>query len=516
MTTMIPTPGTVSPATGESLPPVEATPVDDVSKIVEAARTAQKSWGSLGLDERAERLHGFVQSVLADHKEVLEIMSQETGRSETECLMSEVVGLKDYLNGAHRAAKKALEPEKIKLSGLDYPGKKAVIEAVPRGVVGIIAPWNFPLSNFWKSLFPALLAGNGVVLKPSEHTPRTGAWLAEQCAKNLPGGLVGLLQGAGEIGGALLNASIDSIVFTGSVRTGKRVAEAAAQRLMPCSLELGGKDAAIVLADCDLDRTVAGITQWSMMNAGQNCSGIERVYVESSIADTFITRLAKTVGKLRVAPEQGCDLGPLQNQGQLNIVVDHVDDAKAKGARIVCGGEPTGQGYGYQPTVIDNCDNSMKIIEEETFGPVVAITRISTAEEGIGLANASQFGLNGSVWTTDINRGERIARQLDVGIALVNNHSLTGIMPEIPWTGVKDTGTGIAGSRHAYESFVRRRTVFTDRSNKPDPWWFPATPELASFGAALVRRNQGSIGALLKLAGLVNKRIAAIRKFAKE
>ena len=506
-------PGTISPATGETLEPISHTDITQIPELVLRARQAQIAWGHMTLGNRAKALHEVVQAILSNHKEVISIMSKETGRSETECLMSEVVGLKDYLNGAVSAAKKALADEPIKLAALDYPGKKAVVEAVPRGVIVIIAPWNFPLSNFWKSLFPALLSGNAVVLKPSEYTPRTGAWLAKQCASILPEGLVSVVQGDGGVGCALLDADINGIVFTGSVATGKKVASFAAEKLVPCSVELGGKDAAIVLSDCDLERTVAGIVQWGMMNAGQNCASIERVYVENSIADQFVSKLAAVTSKLRVSPAQDCDIGPLQNAAQLDIVKSHIADAKEKGAKIVCGGEPTGQGFGFSPTVIDACQSGMKVVDEETFGPVLAVVRVENADEAVRLANESRYGLNGSVWTTNITKGQQLARKLEVGIALVNNHSLTGIMPEIPWTGVKETGTGVAGSRHSYDTFVRRRTLFTDTSKKPDPWWLPASSELAEMGDALVKRNQGSLGALLKLAGLVNKRIAVIKKF---
>ncbi|MEE2904461.1 MAG: aldehyde dehydrogenase family protein [Myxococcota bacterium] len=506
-------PGTISPATGETLEPVSHTDVTLIPELIARAHQAQLAWGHMTLSNRAKALHEVVQVILSNHKEVISLMSKETGRSETECLMSEVVGLKDYLNGAVSAAKNALADEPIKLSALDYPGKKAVVEAVPRGVIAIIAPWNFPLSNFWKSLFPALLSGNAVVLKPSEYTPRTGEWLAKQCASVLPEGLVSIVQGDGGVGRALLSANISGVVFTGSVSTGKKVASFAAERLIPCSVELGGKDAAIVLADCDLQRTVSGIVQWGMMNAGQNCAAIERVYVENAIADQFVSKLAAVTSKLRVAPAQGCDIGPLQNATQLAIVKAHVADAVGKGAQILCGGEPTGEGFGFSPTIIDACQSGMKIVDEETFGPVIAVVRVDNADEAVKLANESRYGLNGSVWTKDISKGQRLARKLEVGIALVNNHSLTGIMPQIPWTGTKETGTGVAGSRHSYDTFVRRRTLFTDVSKKPDPWWLPSSPELAEMGAALVQRNQGSLGALLKLAGLVNKRIAAIKKF---
>lgn len=507
---------TQNPADGSKLDEVRATARDDVAAVVSRARKAQPGWAARSLRERAELLKALGRDLLEHRAEALAIMSGETGRGETECLMSEMVGIPDFVKQAIRAAEKALAPEKIKLSALDYPGKKATVELLPRGVIGIIAPWNYPLSNFFKSLFPALLAGNAVVLKPSEHTPRTGAWLADRANAVLPKDLVGLVQGGGEVGEALLEAAIDGIVFTGSVRTGKRVAARAGEKLIPCSVELGGKDAAIVLADCDLERTVAGIAQWGIHNAGQNCAAIERVYVERSIADEFVRRLGRFVGSLQVAPGDGpTDLGPLQNDAQLAIVERHVADAKQKGAKLICGGERTGKGLGYSPTVLDQCTTEMDVVREETFGPVIAVTRVKDAEEALALANDSVYGLNGSVWTTDIERGTELAKRMEVGVALVNNHSITGILPETPWTGVKDTGFGVASSRHAYHVFTRPRTLFVDRARAPDPWWMPANPDLAALGDALVARGLGGgLGVLFKLAGLVGRRAKAIRERA--
>jgi len=323
-----------------------------------------------------------------------------------------------------------------------------VVELVPRGVVGIITPWNYPLMQVYKPLFPALLAGNAVVIKPSEHTPRSADWLGRLCQEVLPLGLVQVVHGAGDIGRAVIEGGVDAVTFTGSVRTGRRVAVACAERFLPCSSELGGKDAAIVLADCTLDRTVAGIVYTSLHNAGMDCASVERVLVEDAIADVFVARLGAAAAKIRVGNAANSEIGPVQNAQQLAIVEDHVQDAIAKGATLVTGGERTGEGLGYRPTVLDHVTREMRVATEETFGPVVAVMRVPNAEAAVDEANRSPYGLNGSVWTSDLARGERLARTLEVGIAHVNGHAWTGTQPYIPWTGVKDTGTGVVGSRH--------------------------------------------------------------------
>lgn len=484
---------------------------DDVAKAVAAARQAQPAWAARPLDERIQVVVGVARRMLETREEGIRLLGDEMGRSAIDSLMSEIASMVEFARGAGRAARKALAPERVSLSRLDFPGKRAVIEAVPRGVVGIISPWNYPVLNLVKPLFPALLAGNAVVIKPSEHAPRTAGWLARLC-REACGEVVQVVQGDGAVGAALLEHDIDAVVFTGSVATGRKVALKAAEKLIPCSLELGGKDAALVLADCDLDRTVAGIAQWGFHNAGQDCAAIERVFVEEAVAERFVERLGRVAAKLTVAPE-GRDVGPLQNPRQLEIVQRHVEDAIAKGARVVAGGECTGQGLGFQPTVLDGCTDEMLVMSEETFGPVLAIARVKDDTEAVRRANASEYGLTGSVWTRDIAKGERLARQLEVGVAFVNNHAFSGgAIPEMPWTGVKATGTGVASSRHAYPAFVRPRAVLTDRNKNPDPWWMPYDDTLEAFGQALVDRSLGSVGALLKLGGLLGKRVKAIKE----
>lgn len=511
-----PAPGTISPADESALEPVPSTTPEDLHHIVERAREAQIAWEHRTLNERVRALERAVRRILENAREGAEIVRQESGKSVTDTLMNELATLGPYLDNAVREAEIALEPVAVRLPRLEYPGKRARIEMVPRGVIGVIAPWNYPLANFWKPLFPALLAGNGVVMKPSEHTPRVGAWLHAQLEAELPAGLVGLIQGGGDVGAALLESGIDAVTFTGSVATGKKVAARAGELLIPCSVELGGKDAAIVLADCNVDRTVAGIAQWAMHNCGQNCAAIERVYVEEAIADELVGRLAKMVSKLRVAPaDEHADLGPLQNHQQLEIVERHVRDALDKGATLVCGGERTGVGLGFFPTVLDHCTEEMDVVVEETFGPVIAIRRVREAEEALRLANASQFGLNGSIWTQNLARGTDLARRLDAGVVLVNNHAFTGSMAHVPWTGVKETGPGIAASRFSYHTFARPRTLFVDANARPDAWWFPIDEDLATMANLLIERSLGSVKAMLKLATLLPKRVKSVERLSR-
>lgn len=508
-----PAPGTVNPITGAELPPVAHTDPADVAGIIAKARAAQAAWAATPFPERARRVQALGRLIVERRAEGAAAMAPELGRTPGMCEIAELNNSVAFADAVIKAGRRALAPHKVGLSMLDFPGKRAVVEPVARGVVGIIAPWNYPVGNFMKSLLPALLSGNAVVMKPSEQTPRAGAWLAGLAREAIGGEVVQLVQGGGAVGAALVDAGIDAVVFTGSVPTGRKVAAAAAARLIPCSLELGGKDAAIVLADADLDRTAVGISQWSMFNSGQDCSSIERVYVEASVADAFVAKLAKVVGGLRVADGTGeAELGALQNAAQLDIVEAHVADAVAKGAKVLCGGTRTGTGNGYPGTVLDHCTHDMQVMTDETFGPVVAICRVADAEEAVRLANDSRYGLNGSVWTKDLAKGEALARRLEVGVALVNNHSFTGTLPETPWTGTKETGPGVASSQWAYGTFVRRRTVLVDKNKDPDPFWMPADETLATFRDLLAQKNLGGgIGVMLKLGGVLGKRVKAIR-----
>jgi len=487
-----------------------------VSTAIARAAQAQVSWANRSLDERIEQVRALAQVLLGSAEEAVVILSEETGRSKTESRLSEIATVKEYVEDAIRTARVALSVEKVRLSALDFPKKKGKIEMIPRGVIGVIAPWNYPLMQFYKSLFPALLAGNAVVLKPSELAPRAGEWLAEKCREVLPEGLVELLSGGGDVGVALVKGGLDGVVFTGSVATGRSVAEACARQLIPCSVELGGKDAAIVLEDCDFDRTVAGVLWAGMHNCGHDCAAVERVYVVNSIADRFVTALGDAAKRLDVFPQGRCDIGTVQNARQLKTIEEHVSDALEKGARVIAGGSRINDGLGYYPTVLDGCTHEMRVVTEETFGPVIAVIRVQDGDEGVRAANDSQYGLNGSVWTQDISKGQSLAGRLQVGVAHVNNHKWTGgTLAHTPWTGIKDTGFGVAGSRHAYHLFARPRLLMWDGNTKPEPFWLPMNEDLEQFSKALIQRGRGQFSALFKLLPLLGKRVKAVTEFVR-
>jgi acyl-CoA reductase-like NAD-dependent aldehyde dehydrogenase len=494
----------------------------DLPQMVEQARMSGIHWSQMTLNERADRLIKLGRMITARREEGAELLAQETGRASSMLALSELNNVLTFISACIKEAKYALKPTKVKLSSLDWPGKSVRVEQVPRGVIGIIAPWNYPISNFYKSLFPALLAGNTVVIKPSEFTPRVGAWLAEVARETLGEGIVNCVQGGAVVGAALIDAGIDAIVFTGSVTTGEKVAIAAAKNLIPCSLELGGKDAALVLADAEIERSALGIAQWSMFNSGQDCSSIERLYIVESIADQFLSTLTKIIANLSfhgdgtLTEEDEADVGPLQNQSQLHLVQAHVESAVKSGAKVLCGGEITGQGYGFKPTLLDHCNDRMTVVTDETFGPVLAVVRVPNIEEAITQINRSQYGLNGSVWTKDIKLGEHIARRFEVGVALVNNHSFTGSLPQTPWTGVKQTGYGVASSRWAYHTFVRPKTVVIDKNKGPDPFWLPIDDSYRQFVEAVALKNLGGgIRVMIRLVRLLGRRIRATRSLLK-
>ncbi len=483
-----------SPVDGHALPAVEATAPGAVQGLVERARAAQIGWAEKDISARAKALAKLGPRILKRADEIARVVHEETGKPEVEALLGEVLASADLVAHWCAAAEELFEPTEVELDALSYPRKFGFIHREARGTLGVIMPWNFPFALPLRTLVPALLSGDAVVFKPSEITPRTGALIRELLGDLVAPDLFALAQGGPDVGVALCSAEVDAVIFTGSPRAGREVARACAERLIPCSLELGGKDAALVLADANLERAANGIVWASMMNAGQNCGAVERVYVLESVAGPFIDRVVALVGSL----EAGRDYGPLTTRAQLRIVASHVDEAREKGAKVLAGGEARGPGSGFAPTVLQVDTDDLAVIRDETFGPVLPIRVVKDEDEAVRLANASRYGLTASVWTRNTVKGERLARKLKAGVVTINNHSFTGAIPGAPWSGVGESGYGVTNSHFALDMLTRPRFVLVDENKaRRELYWYPYTPVLRKVALALisVRGGARSLGA---------------------
>ena len=474
---------------------------EDVPEVVTNARAAQPAWGALSADERARRIAPLKDRVLDRAEAIARVVREEVGKPEVEALLGEVLPSADVVKFWTSNIADLLDPEEVDIDAIAYPGKEGVIEREARGVVAVIMPWNFPFALPLRTIVPALLAGNAVVFKPSEVSPKSGALVAEVLAGLVPEGVFGVVQGAGDVGAALCEADVDLVVFTGSVATGRKVAHACAEKLIPCSLELGGKDAAIVLADADLERAANGVVWGAMMNAGQNCASVERVYVVRSVGEAFTKKVCEVVASLR----PGVDVGPLATPAQRAIVARHVDAAKAAGAKVLSGGagKDEGETREYPPTVVSVEDDETPLMRDETFGPVLPIALVDDAEEAIRRANASRYGLTASLWTRDRKKARVLARRLRAGVVTINNHGFTGALPNAPWSGHGETGWGITGSTLALDTLTRPRLVLLDRSRgKRELWWYPYTPALRNVAVAMATLRSGTRGIFARLGAL--------------
>jgi acyl-CoA reductase-like NAD-dependent aldehyde dehydrogenase len=507
-----------SPLDGAELAPLAVSTPAEIRHQVERARVAQASWAELTVDERFARMQRAAREMLQRRHEVMALARREMGKLEVEGLFHEALGPLETLGRWHQVVREATGRKRVRLNPMSFPGKRASVDLLPRGVVGIIAPWNFPVSGLYRSVFPALLTGNAVVLKPSEHTPRASAWLVERLATHLPEGLVSVAFGDGAAGAALVEAGIDACVFTGSPAAGAKVRVRCAELGLPASVELGGKDPAIVLCDCDLPRTVAGLTHWSLSNVGQSCGAIELALVDRAIADELVSALASAWQRLRTwgaAPDQPgqLEIAPLANERQLAVVEAQVADALAKGAKLVTGGARTGLGLGYLPTLLDHCDERMAVVREETFGPVLAVVRVDGPADAIRRANELPYGLGASLWTRDLARAERLADRLAYGVVDVNNHGLTGAMPELPWSGLRKTGFGVANGEHGLSTFVRPRALLVDTQRGPEMFWMPFDRELLELGELLSDAQLGRILGAWKIPLLLRRRVETVKRF---
>ena len=466
-----------SPATLEELGEIEVQNAADAAAAVERARKAQIDWSALSVGERSRYLLRTLQVLLDRQDEVIDTVIKETGKARTEALQMEVYAVGDALNFYAKNAESILRTEKRKLHGMLRFMKRLRVVYRPLGVVAVISPWNGPFVLAMNPCLQALVSGNAVILKPSEVTPFSGLLAADIFTEaGLPEGLFQVLTGDGETGAALCRAGVDKVAFTGSVATGRKVAVSCAEQLIPCTLELGGKDAMIVCDDINLDTAAAGAVGGAFMNTGQYCCGTERVYVMDSVADEFTDKVVERVSALRQGAEGEFDVGAIFWPKQLEIIESHVQDAVERGARVLAGGRrnPDLQGLFYEPTVLVDVDHEMRIMREETFGPVLPIMRVADEEEALALANDSEYGLGGNVWTRDSAKGIRLAERMQTGSVCVNDMTMTYGVQEAPFGGLKASGvgqvngeTGLRGYCHAEPIIVDRRSGKMAESRYP-------------------------------------------------
>jgi acyl-CoA reductase-like NAD-dependent aldehyde dehydrogenase len=486
-----------------------AAPAAVVAGAVARARATQPAWAALLPRERARRLLPVKNRLLDRADTIAECVRAEVGKPRVEALLGEVLPSADVVQYWVEGIEELQQPVEVQLDGLAYPGKRGTTYREARGVVGLITPYNFPVALPLRTIVPALLSGNAVVFKPSEVTRRSGDVIAELFQGLLPDGILCVVQGAGDVGAALCSADVDLVVFTGSVSSGRKVAHACAERLVPCAVELGGKDAAIVLADADLERAANGIVWGGMMNAGQNCASVERVYVEKSVATAFASRLCTVAAALR----RGIDVGSLSTSTQREIVSRQVKEAQESGAQILCGGNGIGEGLYYPPTVVRVSGDDSALMRDETFGPVLPIAVVDTAEEAVARANASRYGLTASVWTRNLKKAERIARQLRAGVVTINNHAFTGAIPAAPWSGHGETGWGITNSPLSLDALTRPRFVLVDRSHaRRELWWYPYTAALEAVASAMATLRSSTQPLLERARALVALLRAMLRR----
>ena len=475
----------VDPAMGEVLREFECTAEAEVRAAVERARAAQPAWHEMGISKRLPVLRRF-QTLLHEKKsDVARVITRESGKPYVEALLTEVVVALDAAQFLIANAHSLLRDQRIGHANLVMKAKRGWVVREPYGVIGIISPWNYPFNIPATEGLAALAAGNAVVVKPSEFTTLSVLELQSLLrSAGLPEALFQVVPGAGATGAALVDSRIDKLIFTGSVASGKKVAQTAAARLLPVVLELGGKDPMVVLDDADLEVASSAAVWGAFVNAGQTCLSVERCYVHQNLYERFLAAVVEKTGKLRVGNglDPQTEVGPLIHQRQLQIVEAQVEEARTGGARVLAGGArlPELGANFYAPTLIADVHHGMRLMQEETFGPVLPVMAFSSGDEAVYLANDSEFGLAASVWTRDRKRGEAMAARLQAGTVMVNDVVSCYGISEAPHGGVKSSGLGRTHGRFGLEEMVRVKYMDSDllpRMRKV--WWYGYGPEFS-------------------------------------
>jgi acyl-CoA reductase-like NAD-dependent aldehyde dehydrogenase len=482
----------LNPATGEVLRVLECANAAGVCDAVTRARAAQSVWSELGVGRRVAVIREFQSKLHARKSEIAAAITREAGKPLAEAITTEVLVVLDAARFLIENAGRLLRDEPVPHGNLATKLKRGRLLREPYGVIGIISPWNYPFSIPATETLAALVAGNAVVLKPSELTPLVALELARLLHDSgVPQDVFQVVVGDSATGAALMQSPVDKLVFTGSVATGKRIAVAAAERLLPVVLELGGKDPMLVLDDADIEVASSAAVWGAFVNAGQTCLSVERCYAHRSLYETFLNACAEKAKKLCVGHglDPKTDVGPMIHERQLRIAETHVEDAVAQGARVVAGGSrlpELGKNF-YKPTVLAEVTHEMRIMQEETFGPVLPVMPFDSDDEAVRLANDSEYGLSASVWTRNRERGERLARRIQAGTVMVNDVVSCFGISEAPHGGVKSSGVGRAHGRYGLEEMVRLKYLDSDRMpGMKKVWWY-------GYGESFARQMEGFI-----------------------
>jgi acyl-CoA reductase-like NAD-dependent aldehyde dehydrogenase len=494
----------VNPATSEVLHEFECAGEAEVFAAVARARVAQAEWAQIEVSRRLEVVREFQGKLQESKSKIAEAITREAGKPVAEALTTEVLVVLDAVRFLIENAYRFLRDEPVPHGNPVAMLKSGRLLREPYGVIGIISPWNYPFSIPATETLAALVAGNAVVLKPSEFTSQVGLELQSLLhAAGLPRDVFHVVIGDGATGAALIRSKIDKLIFTGSVATGKRIAAAAAERLLPLVLELGGKDPMLVLDDADVDVASSAAIWGAFVNAGQTCLSVERCYVHRSLYEPFLKACIEKTKKLRVGngmnPET--DIGPMIHERQLRVVEAHVGDAVEHGARVLAGGSRAlalGQNF-FEPTVLADVSHEMRIMREETFGPVLPVMAFDNDDEAVHLANDSEFGLAASVWTRDRQRGERLARRIQAGTVMVNDVVSCFGISEAPHGGIKSSGVGRTHGRFGLEEMVRLKCVDSDlMPGMKKVWWY-------GYGRKFSQQMEGFLE--MQFAGGVRERL---------
>ena len=506
----------MNPRTGEVVAEVAPTDPAEVATIVQQARKVAPEWGAISPEGRGRILREVRYRIHEMRDEIVDVVSEECGKPPAEALAHEVFPPQLIFAYLEHLAPKALKRKRVApVVGL-LTGISSRMEWRPFGVVGCITPWNFPITNCFLGFSTALFAGNAVVIKPSEVTPRCGE-LIRKILEPLPSGVATVIQGRGDVGAALVDAPCDKISFIGSPPTGRKICEAAAKHLTPVVMELGGKDAAIVCSDVDIDVATSGILWGAFANAGQICASIERTYVVDSVADRFEEQLLEKLKRV----EQGDQMGSLTFAPQLEIVTRQIKDAISKGANVLAGGPETGRtnsngSLWYSPTVVTDVDGDMSVLNEETFGPVLSLTRVRDEDEAVRRANEEGVNLIASVWTNDKATGNRVAAELKAGTVTINlAHAEAPAAAWGAWGGVGESGFGrVNGEQGLYEFSVPVHVACSPMPKMMKrSFWYPYNEDSEKLFTSLVRflgtRSVGEKAGVLR--GVVSSYVKALK-----